>query len=93
MKLNIEELVNLNDMSFYKYLRECGKKHDCIVRKCGNYIVLYPQIGKEYKDPYDIINEILEADVKDIIKNKIEFITRRVDKNTSSHVQFKFREM
>ena len=60
---------------------------------CGYYIVLYPEIGKEYKDPFDIINEILEDDVKDIIKNKIEFITRRVDKNTSSHVQFKFKEM
>ena len=91
MKLNIEELMKMNDMEFYKYLRECGKKHDCIVRKCSEFVVLYPQRGKEYKNPYHILNEILESDVEDIIKNKLEFISREnVDGISSYHVRFKF---
>lgn len=91
MKINIREAIKLSNMRFYKYLRELGAGYDCIVRKSGEYIILYPNRNKTYNTSWDIVNEIVGEDVTDIIKNKIEFIDWRItEEGTATHVRFKF---
>ena len=90
-RLNIEEAIKLNNYNFYRKIREYGIEHDCVVRKSNEYMVLYPDRNKKYNTAWDIIKEIVGADVVDIIKNKIEFISWEVnEEGTATHVRFKF---